>query len=720
MMITPRIRLARPVQDVRAGRLESGSARLWVAEHQGLATHVEVTFASSPTDSGAAAEAESFLVQASITAHINEPHVVRIFEHGDVKGVPFIVTELLEGRSLRQRALHGPASLAEVESVVSQACDALGKAHSLGVAHGNLRLDCLFATDVGGQPFWKIAGFGAPAPEGPSPHSSPEELLLGTSSDAASDLWALAVSLYELLTTTLPFEAATAAGVTVAICNAQFARPSHYRADLPASVDEWFGVALAKDKSQRFGSAAAFARSFAQALAGEAVTPRAPGVDSARSHPLELAPLLEPEGLETPRSQPRESAGLHEGRLDEGRLESNRLESNRLDPDSLDSNRTESGGLESDRFEPGRRAAQLAAPNEADDGEVPSDDSLEMDDGEEDEKTVRWDLPDEWSGLARPGVAAAHPRSARAAHAAAHVGDVTPTRPPRLVPGAPVSVLPSTLPPPTLEPSAYLESPYIASVASALAVPRAGGPESVRLRLAQARPRLSFMAEKSWLAAAAFAAGVAVTWFAYDPEPSDVDTTLAEDGEADLGDIRTVSVDDLPTVAEDLAIIRTSQLPRAEEEGLPPVAATAPVVSRQLPNHPVRAVHASPANAAPAQKVQALSPVAKSTAAGSPVSGSSAAASKAPASKVDARSNCSPPYYFDVQGIRRLKPECLSSSGAATGPYGAVLNTGVAAKSTAPAAAKAAPAGKQARAAASCTPPYYFDGNIRRIKLECL
>src|SRR5688572_14739831 len=255
MMITPRLRLLRPVQDVRGGRL-------WVAEHQGIGTHVEVTFASAPTDSGAAAEAESFLVQASVTAHINEPHVVSIFEHGDVKGVPFVVTELLEGRNLRQRVMHGPASIAEAESVVRQACDALAKAHSMGIAHGHLRLDCLFSTDVGGQPFLKIAGFGAPPPEGATAYSSPEELLLGTAPDAASDLWALAVSLYELLTTTLPFEAATAAGVTVAICNGQFALPTHYRADLPRSVDSWFAQALATDKSQRFGNAGEFARSF--------------------------------------------------------------------------------------------------------------------------------------------------------------------------------------------------------------------------------------------------------------------------------------------------------------------------------------------------------------------------------------------------------------------------------------------------------------------------
>jgi serine/threonine protein kinase len=698
MMITPRIRLVRPVQDVRAGRL-------WVAEHQGLATHVEVTFASAPTDSGAAEEAESFRLQAGVTAHINEPHVVRIFEHGDVKGVPFIITELLEGRSLRQRLMHGPASIGEAQAVVSQACDALAKAHALGIPHGNLRLDCLFSTDVGGEPFLKIAGFGAPPPaEGPSAYSSPEQLLRGTGVDAASDLWALAVSLYELLTTTLPFEAATFAGVTVAICNGQFALPSHYRADLPASVDQWFARALAADEGQRFGNAAAFAQAFMQALSVEAATPQAPAVAPALTSTL---------NLEAPSGE-APSAPL------------------------------------SDVF-----------PDDADEGEIPSDDSLEMDDGEEDEKTVKWDVPDDWAAR---GAALGRLHGVKAPAIAALANTLPP----------PARV--NTLPPLALEPSAYLESPYVASVASALAVPQASGPGSVRLlqrpgqalsrvtlprlnvpRLTLPRltlPRLpaaglasvrlpqlvsSFSAEKTWLAAAAFAAGVAATWFAYDPDTSDGDLSAEAAGAADdVTNIRTVSVDDLPRVAGEEAelptILRTSQLPRAEEaeDGVVPRPLARPVLASAPPRaHTVQRVQAlSPAVSAgaPPRTPPRAAPKAVVSKAEAP----RAAVAKADAPKEDARGNCSPPYSLDVQGIRRLKPECLTGSGA--GPYGAVMNTSVAAKSAggaaapakaaaparAAAASPAAASGKQASTGTSCTPPYYFDGNIKRLKLECL
>jgi hypothetical protein len=211
---------------------------------------------------------------------------------------------------------------------------------------------------------------------------------------------------------------------------------------------------------------------------------------------------------------------------------------------------------------------------------------------------------------------------------------------------------------------------------------------------------------------------VAVTWFTYDPgSESDVivSETIGEDGTAN---IRTVSVDDLPTVAadddkareEDLpVIIQPHQLPRATDEA----GEERPVAAALPSSRP----HASTAVDGTVQKVQALSPAAAANAAAP-----SAPRAPAPprAKPVDARANCSPPYYIDPQGIQRLKAECLGGAGVVTGPYGAVLATNVAAKPAAPPAAKQQPVEKQARASSNCSPPYYFDGKIRRLKLDCL
>ncbi len=710
-MLTPRIRLVRPVNDGRG-------AHIWIAEHLGLATAVEVTFADRGSDgqrlNGQRSEgygadhlsARIFEQQAQATASVSDPHLVHILEHGEVNGIAFLVTQLLEGKSLRRRLLHGPVSMSEVQTIVLQACDALAKAHSLGIIHGGLRPDCLFAVDVANQPFIEIAGFGAPAPSASeaaikNPYASPEQLLLATGSDARSDLWALAVSVYELLTTTLPFEAPTPAGVTVAICNGQFALPSHYRADLPPGIDGWFAKALAKEPTHRHLNANELARSFVDALTVEAAAPVA--VSPPLSPPLAaLAAAAAP------------SAPL-----------------------------------------PG---ASFPPPFEA--PAAYGDDSLEMedDDGEQDEKTVKWDLPDEWSGqgvrgrrsieraappppsltLASTPGAATLPRATAQYPAGIHGAAVTSgaaaprTVPPRTVPPrmpskaadavntvtsntSPPSLLTADTVPPTLQPGLYLDSPYLASVASALAIPSPVAsverppPSPFAARSFFASNKDLFSADKTWLAALAFAAGVAVTWFTYDPD-AESDVLVADAaGERDgTANIRTVSVDDLPTVAGDdgkdgegalPVILQPHQLPRVMDEAAEerPVAPPAP--------------SARPSPVTPVQKVQALSPA---TASNTPK------VAPAPRAKpADTRGDCSPPYYFDPQGIQRLKAECLGGSGVITGPYGAVLATNVAAKAAAP-APKQQPHEQQARASSNCSPPYYFDGKIRRLKLDCL
>jgi eukaryotic-like serine/threonine-protein kinase len=708
-MLTPRIRLVRPVNDGRG-------ANIWIADHLGLATAVEVTFADRSADgrsAQASPSARSFESQSRATAAVNDPHLVRILEHGEVNGIAFLVTQLLEGKSLRRRLLQGPVSVAEVQTVVLQACDALDKAHSLGIVHGGLRPECLFAVDVANQPFIEIAGFGAPAPLAneaavKNPYASPEQLLLGTGSDARADLWALSVSAYELLTTTLPFEAPTPAGVAVAICNGQFALASHYRADLPPGIDGWFAKALAKDPAHRHQNANELARAFVQALTIE-------------------APASASDASDLPS-------------FDDGSLE------------------------------------------------------MDEDDGEEDEKTVRWDLPDEWSGKAirgrrsgeraapsppsltlasTPGAAtlpratAQHPAGTQPSNTVA-LGAAPSTLPPRMpspaldtlgmnplgsstlasnrVPSAATSTMARTVPP-ALQPGLYLDSPYLASVASALAIPNptarferplaSGAPppasnvrRSLLPRSAAASAFFSsnrdlFTADKTWLAALAFAAGVAVTWFTYDPG-SESDAVVADAiSESGTANIRTVSVDDLPTVSadddrereEDLpVIIQPHQLPRATDE-----AGDERPIATLVPSSRPSAVPNTVAADGPSQKVQALSPTAGSNTAGSNTAGATAPRAVPPprAKPVDARANCSPPYYFDTQGIQRLKPECLGGSAVITGPYGAVLATNAAPKPAAP-AAKPQPSEKQARASANCSPPYYFDGKIRRLKLDCL
>ncbi|HEU4579898.1 MAG TPA: serine/threonine-protein kinase [Polyangiaceae bacterium] len=264
---------------------------VWVADQLILQIEVAVKFA--PPDGrgasagrpaeGAAEDVHRFLRQARCAARIGDPHLLQILEQGRVRGVPFLVTQLLEGRSLSQRLLAGPLSSFEVQAVLEQVAGVLAKAHPLGLFHGSLCPEHLFLTETAGQLFLEIANFGdvvsndgwggdsssALAPDAPSreqAYLSPEQILQGTGSSAAADLWALGVLAYELLTTTLPFEAPTAEGVRVAICNGRFAPPSHYRGDLPSAIDAWFARVFARDPGARWLDARLLASEFAQAL----------------------------------------------------------------------------------------------------------------------------------------------------------------------------------------------------------------------------------------------------------------------------------------------------------------------------------------------------------------------------------------------------------------------------------------------------------------------
>lgn len=278
LSIAPHLQLVRPVTG-------APGLNVWVADQLTLQIEVAVKFAP-PDASHAPApdEVDRFLRQARCAARIGDPHLLQILEQGRVRGVPFIVTQLLEGRSLNQRLLAGPLSLLEVHAVLEQAAGVLAKAHPLGLFHGSLCPEHLFLTETAGQPFLEIANFGdvtgdtwadesssALAPDAPSrkqAYLSPEQLLHNAASSAASDVWTLGVLAYELLTTTLPFEAPTAESVRVAICNAQFAAPSHYRADLPPAIDIWFARVFAKEFGARLLDPRQVASEFARALGG--------------------------------------------------------------------------------------------------------------------------------------------------------------------------------------------------------------------------------------------------------------------------------------------------------------------------------------------------------------------------------------------------------------------------------------------------------------------
>ncbi len=225
---------------------------------------------------------ERFLREARAAVRVKSEHVARVIDVGELPGgAPFMVLEYLEGESLDTTlASQGPLPLPTTVDYILQACEAIAEAHALGIVHRDLKPANLFLTRrADGSSCVKVLDFGISketAPEAPSLsltrtqqvlgspyYMSPEQLTSSRSVDARSDVWALGVVLFELLTGTLPFSGETTAALAVEITTAEPASVRARRPELPPGIEAAIRGCLEKDREKRHASVAALARALA-------------------------------------------------------------------------------------------------------------------------------------------------------------------------------------------------------------------------------------------------------------------------------------------------------------------------------------------------------------------------------------------------------------------------------------------------------------------------
>ena len=239
------------------------------------------------TSGAADLAARRFRREAESASRLDHEHCIRVSDFGVTEdGLPYLVMELLDGRSLAEELeTRGALKLPRVLTIARQIALALEHAHGLGIVHRDLKPDNVFLVRRPGQgDFVKVLDFGlAKLVEDGAGSAAPSTLsamgtVFGTPEymspeqaearpiDARSDLYAFGCLLYQLMTGQLPFQAATHVAILTKHISERPTSPAVRRPDLslpPALVDLCLRC-LEKKPAQRPPSAGAIARELDQ------------------------------------------------------------------------------------------------------------------------------------------------------------------------------------------------------------------------------------------------------------------------------------------------------------------------------------------------------------------------------------------------------------------------------------------------------------------------
>ncbi|MEO6708810.1 MAG: serine/threonine-protein kinase, partial [Planctomycetota bacterium] len=239
-----------------------------------------------------ARERRRFEIEIELACRLRHPFIVSVYDSGVAAGVPWFAMELVEGRRLDEWARESGATLRERLELFGRIASALAYAHRRGVIHRDLK-PANILVDAEGKP--RILDFGTafdveaqrPSPRVTAPgeflgtlaYAAPEQLSGdGSEIDTRTDVYALGLVLYELISGRLPHDTTGSLSDIVArVTHVSAEPPSRWNEELDLDLDAITLTAIEKDPARRYQSVLAMARDVESYLAGAPIQARAQG-----------------------------------------------------------------------------------------------------------------------------------------------------------------------------------------------------------------------------------------------------------------------------------------------------------------------------------------------------------------------------------------------------------------------------------------------------------
>ncbi len=205
-----------------------------------------------------------FLREAQAISQIDHPNVITVFEVIQKGAANYLVMQYAPGTTLRDRLDKNALTIADTLRIASEVAGGLQAAHDVGVVHRDIKPENIVVEESGGA---KVLDFGVARLVdrstltrrgkiiGTLPYMAPEQIK-GDFADVTTDVYALGVVLYEMLTGRLPFEDTEETALFYQIMNVDPEPVTTLLPDLPAGIDEIVLKALAKKSTDRYQAVA--------------------------------------------------------------------------------------------------------------------------------------------------------------------------------------------------------------------------------------------------------------------------------------------------------------------------------------------------------------------------------------------------------------------------------------------------------------------------------